>query len=111
MTFADFLQSLKSFDTDGMLNYLGQFDIGRFINNPWFLGTMGVLAVLCLIFKWRTLLAVIIGTTGLAWLVSRTVSRGTEIGEGLNNQNLLVFGGGAVLVVGVVIYLVFIKGE
>lgn len=111
MTFDDFLNSLTSFDTDGMLNYLGQFDIGSYINNPWFLGAMGVIAVLCIIFKWRTLLAVVVGTTGLAWLVARTVERGTEIDGGLKSQNLLVFGGGAVLIVGLVIYLVFIKGE
>jgi len=111
MSFDDFLESLKSFDTDGMLSYLDQLDIGRYINNPWFLGAMAVLAVLCLIFKWRSLLALVVGGTGIAWLVARTAARGTEIGSGVDNSNLLVFGGGAVLIVGVVIYLLFIKGE
>jgi len=111
MTFQDFLDALSRFDTDGMLAYLGQYDIGAVINNPWYLGIMGVLAVVCLIFKWRLLLATIVGITGLAWLISYTVQRGAEIEGNLQSQNLLVFVGGGVVVIGLMIYLLFIKGD
>lgn len=111
MTADGIFQILKEYDTQRIIAFLGQSDIGKYVNNPWFLGVMGCAAVLCLVMKWRMLLALIVGLTGFSWLVSYTVERGASLDGGLNSQNLLIFAGGAVLVISLIIYLIFIKGE
>lgn len=111
MPLPDLSGQLQNLETENIITFLGQFDLATYIRNPIFLGTMGVLAILCLFFKWRLLLSTIVGITGLAWLISYTVARGTGIDEGLRTQNLLVFVGGAVAIIFVMIYLVFIKHD
>jgi hypothetical protein len=69
------------------------------------------LAVCCLIFKWRLLLATIVGLTGLAWLINYTVEQGTEVSEGLQSNSMIFFIGGGVAIVFLMLYLVFIKEE
>lgn len=110
MTFADFIQGLKNFDNERILAYLGQFDVGELIHNPWFLVTMGALALISLFMRWRALLATVLGTTGLAWLVSYTIEQGTEVTE-LSSKNLLIFAGGGICLLFVVIYLLFLKHD
>lgn len=110
MSFSDFLEALKSLETGRIIQYLGEFQIGDLIHNPWFLGSMGTLAVIALICKWRMLLATILGLTGLAWLISYTVQQGTEL-ESAGNLNLLIFAGGGVAIMFVMIYLLFIRHD
>lgn len=110
MDFSAFLSAVKNLETDRMLQYLAERNIGELIHNPWFLGTMAALAVVALLCKWRVLLATILGVTGLAWLVSYTVQQGTEL-ESVGNTNLLVFAGGGALIVFVMIYLLFIHHD
>jgi ABC-type glycerol-3-phosphate transport system permease component len=105
------LGQLKELDNDHIIEFLGQMQIAEYIHNPWFLGGMVALAVFCLVFKWRLLLATIVGLTGLAWLVNYTVAQGTEVSEGLQSNSLIFFIGGGVLIVVLMIYLVFIKEE
>lgn len=111
MSMPDLSGQLQNLETDKIIGFLGQFDLATYIHNPIFLGTMGVLAIFCLIFKWRLLLSTIVGITGLAWLISYTVARGTGIDEGLHSQTLLIFVGGAVAIIFIMIYLVFIKHD
>jgi hypothetical protein len=107
-----FLGQLKDLDNENIIKFLGEMQIAEYIHNPWFLGGMGVLAVCCLIFKWRVLLATIVGLTGLAWLVSYTVEKqGAEVSAGLKSNNLIFFIGGGIAIISVMIYLVFIKEE
>ena len=108
---ASLLGQLKEFDNNHIIEFLGQMQIAEYIHNPWFLGGMGALAVCCLIFKWRILLATIVGLTGLAWLVSYTVQQGTEVKEGLQSNSLIFFVIGGALIIVLMIYLVFIKEE
>lgn len=105
------LAKLKELDNDHIIEFLGQMQIAEYIHNPWFLGAMVVLAICCLIFKWRVLLATIVGLTGLAWLVSYTVAQGTDVTEGLHSNSMIFFLGGGVAIVALMIYLVFIKQE
>ncbi|MBE0503019.1 MAG: hypothetical protein IBX46_02725 [Desulfuromonadales bacterium] len=105
------LAKLKELDNDHIIEFLGQMQIAEYIHNPWFLGAMVVLAICCLIFKWRILLATIVGLTGLAWLVSYTVAQGTDVTEGLQSNSMIFFLGGGVAIVALMIYLVFIKEE
>lgn len=105
------LGQLKELDNEHIIEFLGQMQIAEYIHNPWFLGIMGVLAVCCLIFKWRVLLATIVGLTGLAWLVSYTVQQGAEVSEGLQSNSLIFFVIGGVAIIALMIYLIFIKEE
>ena len=111
LSFDSILAKLKQLDNDHIVEFLGQMQIAQYIHNPWFLGVMVVLAICCLVFKWRVLLATIVGLTGLAWLVNYTVAQGTEVSEGLQSNSLIFFVGGGVLIVVLMIYLVFIKEE
>jgi len=105
------LGQLKELDNNHIIEFLGEMQIAEYIHSPWFLGAMGALAVCCLIFKWRVLLATIVGLTGLAWLVSYTAEQGTEVSEGLKSNSLIFFVVGGVAIVVLMIYLVFIKEE
>lgn len=111
MTFDEFLASLSRFDVDGMLAYAGQYDLGVYVNHPWFLVVMGTLAILCLLFKWRTMFAVILGLTGISKLIAYTLASGTGIDEGLKSHSLMVFIGGGLLIIIALIYLLFIRGD
>ena len=111
MTVDTLLGALKGLDNQTLLAFLGDMEIGTYIHNPWFLGMMGALAVCCLIFKWRVLLATIIGLTGLAWLVSYTIAQGTDPSEGLKSNSLIFFVGGGVAIIALMLYLVFVKDE
>ena len=106
------LGQLKELDNEHIIEFLGEMQIAEYIHNPWFLGAMGVLAICCLVFKWRVLLATIVGLTGLAWLVSYTVAQqGAEVSEGIKSNSVIFFVAGGVLIVALMIYLVFIKEE
>lgn len=105
------LAKLKELDNDHIIEFLGQMQIAEYIHNPWFLGAMVILAICCLIFKWRVLLATIVGLTGLAWLINYTVAQGTDVSEGLKSNSMVLFLAGGVAIVGLMIYLVFIKEE
>lgn len=104
------LGQLKKLDNDYIIDFLGEMQLAEYIHNPWFLGAMTALAICCLVFKWRVLLATIIGMTGLAWLVDYTTRQGTEVHEGLQS-GMIFFVGGGFLIVALMIYLVFIKEE
>ncbi|HEX9874923.1 MAG TPA: hypothetical protein VGA43_11210 [Deferrimonas sp.] len=100
----------KNFETGKVVTALQEMKVGDLIHNPLFLGAMGVLALLALIMRWRTLLTTILAVVGFAGLLSYTLQQDTSL-TGLNNQTLLVFvGGGAVLIM-IVIYLLFIKSD
>jgi len=111
LSFDSIVAKLKELDNDHIIEFLGQMQVAEYIQNPWFLGGMVVLAICCLVFKWRVLLATIVGLTGLAWLVNYTVEQGTEVSEGLKSNSMIFFIGGGVLIVALMIYLVFVKEE
>lgn len=104
-------EKLKELDNDHIIEFLGQMEVAEYIYNPWFLGAMVILAICCLIFKWRVLLATIIGLTGLAWLISYTSQQVAEVGEGVQGNSMVFFIGGGVVIVSLMLYLVFIKGD
>jgi hypothetical protein len=100
----------SNFQTEHVMEYLENMNIGDLVTEPWFLITMVVVSLLCLLFKLRLLFATIIGVTGFAFLLSYTMERGTEI-ESLNNPTLLVFIGAGAVMVGLIIYFLFIRGD
>lgn len=104
---SEFLQGLQ---TERLITLMRELQLGELIHSPWFLGSAAALAVISLLLGWRTLLAFILGLTGFAWLISYTLERGTALGSP-SNPTLLVFVGAGTLIVGLVIYLLFIKSD
>ena len=102
---------LSQFETEKVLTFLDEMNVSELIYNPWFLGSMGVLALLALLMRWRLLLSSILLVTGLAGLISYTLEQGTSLQGGLNNQTLLVFVASGAGLIGLVIYLLFIKSD
>jgi hypothetical protein len=110
MNFSAMVDFLKNFETGKVLQFLNDMNVGELIQNPWFLGSMGVLALLSLVMKWRLLLVTILSVTGLAGLIAYTLARGTQL-DNLGNPTLLIFIGGGALLIAIIIYLLFIKSE
>lgn len=111
MSVSALLSFLKDLDNEHIIAFLGEMQIAEYIHSPWFFGGMGALAICCLVFKWRLLLATIVGLTGLAGLLSYMAEQGAEVSEGIQNNTLIFFILGAISIVALMIYIVFIKEE
>jgi hypothetical protein len=111
MDFSRIFASLKTFDTAQAWQLMQEMNISELIHNPWFLGTIGVLAVVALLMRWRVLLTLIVSITAFTWLLSYVQQRGTDLEGGLANETLLIFAGGGTFIVFLAIYLLFVKGD
>lgn len=105
------LDFLKSLQTEQVIAYLEQAQIGDLIHHPYFLAVAGTLAVICLIMKWRILLTFEILIVGFAELLNYSVSKGTSLEQGAGSESLLIFVGFGVVIIAVAIYLLFIRSE
>ena len=112
MSFVDsVLEYLSQFSTANILAYLGESDLGNLFYNPYFLGTMGILAVISLVLKWNWMIMGVIVVVGCAGAMSFLAEKGTSLEGGMSDSGMLVFIGIGVVVVGALIYLLFIKSE
>lgn len=84
--------------------------IGELVQDPYFIAGMVALAIIALLLKWQMAAGVIVVVTGFAWLLSYTLGQDTTLGSG-GNETLLVFVGGGAVIVGLAIYIFFIRGE
>jgi hypothetical protein len=110
MDFSRIVTSLKNFETAKAWQTMQDMNIGELIHNPWFLGSIAVLALISLIMRWRVLLIVLVSVTAFTWLLSYVQQRGTDL-DGLANETLLIFAGGGVLIIFFFIYLLFVRGD
>lgn len=110
MEHTSFSNFLQRFETERVVALLNEMNVGDLIHNPMFLGITAALAVLALIMKWRVLLATIVSITGFVGLISYTLSKGTSL-QGMTDNTLIVFVGGGIAIVFLVIYLLFIKTD
>jgi len=110
MDFSSLLDFFKNFETGKVFQQLQDLKLGELIHNPWFLGTIAVIAVIAMIMRWRVLLALVLSVTGFVALISYTLDQETQV-QRLNDASILVFVGGFVCLLILVIYLLFIKGE
>lgn len=99
---------LQNFQTGEVLAFLRTLNINDLIHNPWFLGGTATLALVSLVMRWRILLATTLSVTGFVGLLNYTLQRETSL-ENLSDPTLMIFVGGGVLIIFVVIYLLFIK--
>lgn len=109
--FDKIIDFFKSLQTEQVVGYLQQAEIGKLIHHPYFLAVAGTLAIVCLIMKWRTLLTFEIVVVGFAELLNYTFAKGTDLDKGMGSDSLLIFVGFGVVIVALAIYLLFIKSE
>lgn len=105
-----FSDLLRNLETTELLRQVQRLQAGDLVHNPWVLGAVGILALLALLLRWKVVLVTILGITGFAWLTDYTLKRQTTIDQ-LNSETLLVFAGGGITIVMLVIYLLFIRNE
>ena len=94
------------------MRFFKDSQIAELMHSPYFLGSVALILVICMIMKWRLLMATVIGIVGFAELLAYTATQETDLGEsGIGNDSLLIFIVGGVAIVSLVIYLLFIKPE
>lgn len=101
---------LRKLETTELLQLFKSLNVGDLVHNPWVLGAIGALALLALLLRWQVLLTTLLGTTGFAWLVDYTLKQEAAVDQ-LNSETLLVFAGGGIAIIILVVYLLFIKGD
>ena len=103
---------LRNLRTEEIVRFFKDSQISELMHSPYFLGTVAVIIVVCLVMKWRLLLATVIGIVGFAELLAYTAAQETALDEtGIGNESLIVFIVGGIAIVSLVIYLLFIKSE
>jgi hypothetical protein len=101
---------LELLETEKVMTFLRELDIGDLIFNPWFLGGLVIFTAISLYMRRYGLLSIVLGLVGFASLVNYTLRQGTAV-EGILSDTLLVFVGGGVVLIFAIIYLLFIKHD
>lgn len=110
MDFSFISEWLQYLQTEQVMDFLSELNIGELIYNPWFLGSLGVIAVITIYLRRYAILATILALVGFAGLVDYTLQSGTEV-ENIMSDTLLVFVGGGLVLIFAVIYLLFIRHD
>jgi hypothetical protein len=111
VNFESFIDFLKHLETAKVMSFLGELNLQELIYNPYFLGGTGTLAFIAFLMRWRLLLVVIVTIAGFVALLSYTFQQGTSLEGGLASDTLMIFVAGGAVLVFLVIYLLFIRGE
>lgn len=111
MNSTSFKDLLQHFETDRVIHYLQTLDLQALIQNPYFLGGAGALAIIALLMRWRLLLVTILSLSGFVWLLSHTLAQDTSLEGGIANDTLIVFVFGGTAIVFLAIYFLFVRGD
>jgi hypothetical protein len=106
----DWSSLTQKLETGRIMQQLERLDVQQLIENPYLLGGIGALALISLIMRWRLLLVTLMAVTGFVWLVYYVQQRGTEL-NAFATDSLLLFVGGGVTLIGLVIYYLFVKAD
>jgi len=110
MTWADFTEFMTNFRTDNVMQQLEAWNIADLSNNPWFLGGFAALVLITYFIGWKAISAFLVGIGGFTLALSWTVAQGTGT-EGIESGGIYIIVGGGAVIVGLFIYLLFIKTE
>lgn len=111
MDFSQIGPFLENFKTAKVLAAIQDAELGDMMKTGWFWGSTLGLAVFFSIMRWRGMLISLIIVVGMAWLIANSLSEGTSLESGAGSSNLLVFVCGGAVLIGLVIYLLFIKSD
>lgn len=110
MSWTDFKEFMTNFRTDNVMQQLQAWNVGDLTHNPWFLGGFAAVALICYFLGLRAIASFIVGIGGFALAVSWTVAQGTGT-AGIEGGGIYILVGGGALVIGLFIYLLFIRSE
>lgn len=110
MTWEGFKEFMTNFRTDNVIAQLEAWNVGDLSHNPWFLGGFATLVLLTYFLGMRAISAFLVGIGGFALALSWTVSKGVGT-EGIQSGGIYIIVGGGAVIVGLFIYLLFIKSE
>ncbi|MEZ4601583.1 MAG: hypothetical protein R2940_17480 [Syntrophotaleaceae bacterium] len=97
-------------ETDRVMNFLREIELGDLIFNPWFLAGLAIFTAISVYLRRYGLLSIVLGLVGFASLVNYTLQQGTAV-DGILSDTLLVFLGGGLVLIFALIYLLFIKHD
>ncbi len=110
MSWADFKEFMTNLRTDNVMQQLEAWGVGDLSSNPWFLGGFAVAVLITYFIGLRAISAFLVGIGGFALALSWTVAKGTGT-EGIQSGGIYIIVGGGAVIVGLFIYLLFIKTE
>ena len=110
MNVASLMAWLDNFEVRRVKEYFVALKLEEGLQNPYILVGIGIVAIVALFLKWRILLVTILTITGFVALFNYVNQRGTSLTE-FGSESMAIFLGGGVVIVGLVIYALFIKGE
>lgn len=110
MDFSFVTNWLKHLETEQVISFLGDLNIGEMIYNQWFLGGLALVCLLALYLRRHAFIAAILALVGFAILVDHTLQQGAEV-QNIMSETLLVFVGGGLVLIFVVIYFLFIRHD
>lgn len=110
MDFSFIKEWLQYLETDQVMAFLEELNLGELIYNQWFLGGLAVFVLVTVYLRRYALLATVLLLFGFAALVDYTLQRGTQV-ENIMSDTLLVFVGGGLVLIFAVIYLLFIRHD
>jgi len=110
MDFSFVKEWLQYLETEQVMSFLEELNLGELIYNQWFLGGLAVFTLVTVYLRRYTLLATVLLLVGFAALVDHTLQRGTQV-ENIMSDTLLVFVGGGLVLIFAVIYLLFIRHD
>jgi hypothetical protein len=104
------LEFFEKLETERVMNFLREVNLGDLIFNPWFLAGLAVFSAISIYLRRYGLLSIVLGLVGFASLVNYTLQQGTAV-DGILSDTLLVFVGGGLILIFALIYLLFIKPD
>lgn len=110
MDFSFIKEWLQYLETEQVMSFLEELNLGELIYNQWFLGGLAIFVLATVYLRRYTLLATVLLLVGFAALVDRTLQSGTQV-ENIMSDTLLVFVGGGLVLIFAVIYLLFIRHD
>ena len=110
MDFSFIKEWLGYLQTDQVLTFLEELNLGELLYNQWFLGGLAVFVLVTIYLRRYVLLGTVLLLFGFAALVDYTLQQGTQV-ENIMSDTLLVFVGGGLVLIFAVIYLLFIRHD
>lgn len=106
-TAREYLEALR---TENMMEMLREVNLGDLIYNPWFLTVLGLICLVAILLKRQALFFLILSTVGYACVIDYTLQEKPAI-ESAGSQPVLVFAGGGVILVFLIIYYLFLRQD
>ncbi|WP_303722167.1 hypothetical protein [Malonomonas rubra] len=110
MIWESFKEFMTNFRTDNIMAQLEAWNVGDLSHNPWFLGGFAAVILITYFLGMRATSAFLLGIGGFVLALSLTVAQGVGT-EGIQGGGIYIIVGAGTVIVGLCIYMLFIKSE